>query len=113
MAPNRSGGGSSSREPSQKEKDWARWRSVMAFYPPGMNLEGTTRVARMAATNFNENGATVCQPATITSQDPRDARLFMCFVAAGLVPPASLFFLSVVASFGLHVTHLKIGRAHV
>ena len=78
----------------------------MAFYPPGMNLEGTAKVARMAATEFNENGATVCQPATITPQDPRDARLFMCFVAAGLVPPASLFFLSVVASFGLHVAHL-------
>ena len=75
----------------------------MAFYPPGMNQEGTTKVARMAATEFNENGATLCQPATITPQDPRDARLFMCFVAAGLVPPASLLFLAVVVSFGLHV----------
>ena len=78
----------------------------MAFYPPGMNQEGTAKVARMATTEFNENGATLCQPATITSNDPRDARLFMCFVSAGLVPPASLFFLSVVASFGLHVAHL-------
>ena len=104
MAPKRSGGGSSSRE--QREKDWARWKPIMAFYPPGMTLEGTERVVRMAATEFNENGATVCQPATITPHDPRDARLFMCFVAAGLVPPASLFFLSVVASFGLHVAHL-------
>jgi hypothetical protein len=78
----------------------------MAFYPPGMTLEGTARVARMAATDYNEHGATVCRPATITTNDPRDARLFMCFVAAGLVPPASLFFLSVVASFGLHVAHL-------
>ena len=60
----------------------------------------------MAATDFNEHGATVCQPTTVTSQDPQDARLFMCFVAAGLVPPASLFFLSVVASFGLHIAHL-------
>ena len=60
----------------------------------------------MAATDYNEHGATVCRPATITTNDPRDARLFMCFVAAGLVPPASLFFLSVVASFGLHVAHL-------
>ena len=78
----------------------------MAFYPPGMNQEGTAKVARMAATEFNENGATLCQPATITPQDQRDARLFMCFIAAGLVPPTSLFFLSVVASFGLHVAHL-------
>ena len=30
----------------------------------------------------------------------------MCFIAAGLVLPASLFFLAVVASFGLHVSHL-------
>ena len=95
----------------------------MAFYPPGMNLEGKMRVARIAATSFNENGATACHPGSFTSQGPRDVRLFMCFVAAGLVPPASLFFLSVVASFGLHVAHLHpnalvtlailIGRAHV
>ena len=32
----------------------------MAFYPPGMNLEGTAKVTRMAATEFNENGAIVC-----------------------------------------------------
>ena len=106
MAPKRSGDGSSSREPSQKEKDWARWKPIMAFYPSGMNLEGAMKVARKAAADFNENGVTVCHPASLTTQDPRDARLFMCFVAAGLVPPASLFFLAVVASFGLHVSHL-------
>ena len=66
MAPKRSGCGSSSREPSQKEKDWARWKPIMAFYPPGMNLEGTVKVTRMAATEFNENGPTVCEPATLT-----------------------------------------------
>ena len=60
----------------------------------------------MAATDFNENGATVCRPANFTALEPGDARLFTCFVAAGLVPPVSLFFLAVVASFGLHVSHL-------
>ena len=85
MAPKKSGGAGSSRE--QKEMDWARWKPIMAFYPPGMTLEGTARVARMAATDYNEHGATVCRPATITTNDPRDARLFMCFVAAGWSRP--------------------------
>ena len=103
MAPKKAG---TSRELSKREKDWAEWRPVRAFYPPGMNLEATENVACMAATDFNEGGATVCHPSNLTALQAGDARLFRCFIAAGLVPPASLFFLAVVASFGLHVSHL-------
>ena len=97
---------SSSREPSQREKNRVEWRSVRAFYPPGMNLEATEKAARMAVTDFNEGGATMCHPANFTALQIGDARLFACFIVAGLVLPASLFFLAVVASFGLHVSHL-------
>ena len=60
----------------------------------------------MAATDFNGHGASVCHAAGATGLLTRDVQLFSCFVAAGLVPPASLFFLAVVASFGLHISHL-------
>ena len=78
----------------------------MAFYPPGMDAVGTQKVARMAATDFNEHGASVCHAVGATGLLTLDVQLFSCFVAAGLVLPASLFFLVVVASFGLHVSHL-------
>ena len=78
----------------------------MAFNPPGMDAAGTGRMAHMAATDFNEHGASVCHPDSTTGLTTRDVQLFSCFVAAGLVPPASLFFLAVVASFGLHISHL-------
>ena len=97
---------SSTREPSQREKNLAEWRSVRAFYPPGMNLEGTAKVACMAATDLNEHGAFVCHAAGTTGLLTRDVQLFSYFVMVGLVPPASLFFLAVVASFGLHISHL-------
>ena len=60
----------------------------------------------MAATDFNEHGASVCHAASAIGLLTRDVQLFSCFVAAGLVPHASLFFLAMVASFGLHVAHL-------
>ena len=60
----------------------------------------------MAATYFNEHGASVCHPGSTTGLTTRDVQLFSWFVTAGLVPPASLFFLTVVASFGLHISHL-------
>ena len=78
----------------------------MAFYPPGMDGEGTDRASRMAATYFNEHDASVYHPAGTTGILTRDVQLFSCFIAAGLVPPTSLFFLDVVASFGLHISHL-------
>ena len=78
----------------------------MAFYPPGLDATGTRRVARMAATDFNEHDASVCHAVGATKLLTRDVQLFSCFVAAGLVPPTSLFFLVVVASFGLHSSHL-------
>ena len=60
----------------------------------------------MAATSFNEHGESVCLSAGSIDLGARDAQVFACFVAAGLVPPASLFFLAVVASYGLHSAHL-------
>ena len=94
MAPRRTG---RERERAQKELH-AEWRPLMAFYPPDMDNARTERVARMAATDFNEHGASVCHAAGTTGLLTRDVQLFSCFVAAGLVPPASLFFLAVVAS---------------
>ena len=75
------------------------------MYPPGMNLEATEKAARMAATDFNEGGTTMCHPFNFTALHVEVARLFACFIVAGLVLSASLFFLAVVASFGLHVAH--------
>ena len=78
----------------------------MAFYPPGLDAAGTGRLARMASIDFNEHDAFVCHATGATGLLTCDVQLFSCFVAVGLVPPASIFFLVVVASFGLHVLHL-------
>jgi hypothetical protein len=74
--------------------------------PPGLNGEGADRVALTGATAFNENGHTVCHPASRHGLEARDARIFSCFVVAGLVPPMFLFFHDVLAAYGLHLAHL-------
>ena len=104
MAPKRASG--SGREPSKKEKEQNEMRPTFAFFPPGLNLADTSRLALSAATAWNENGATVCHPASFNSLVPGDAQIFACFVVAGLVPPMSFFFHAVLVAYGLHVTHI-------
>ena len=48
----------------------------------------------------------MCHPASFNALEPGDARIFACFVVAGLVPPMSLFFHAVLAAYGLHVAHI-------
>ena len=104
MAPRRASG--SGREPSAKEKEQNDWRPTFAFFPPGLNAPDTNRLALSAASAWNEHGATVCHPASFNALEPGDARIFACFVVAGLVPPMSLFFHAVLATYGLHVSHI-------
>ena len=91
---------------SQREIEQNQWRPTFAFFPPGMDLEATTRLARSAATAWNEHGATLCRPGSCNDLTPADARIFACFVVAGLIPPMSHFFHAVLAAYGLHVAHI-------
>ena len=47
---------------SKREQDYNNWQPLYAFFRHGLNREGTDKVSRIAATAFNENGATVCFP---------------------------------------------------
>ena len=68
MAPRRTG-----RELERTLKEHhVEWRPLMSFYPPGLDAAGTGRVARMAATDFNEHGASVCHAAGATGLLTRD-----------------------------------------
>ena len=102
MAPKKASG----HEPSKRAKEEAEWRPKHAFFPPGMNEEATARVVRLCATDFNENGATQCFYSGAHGLEPRDAQVFSCFAAVGLVPPMSLFFHAILAAYGLHLAHL-------
>ena len=104
MAPKKPSSGR--REPSAREKEFAELRSSFAFFAPGFTHEETVRLSRVAASDWNEHGATVCNPAAFDQTGVRDARIFSCFIVAGLVPPMSFFFHAVLAAYSLHVAHL-------
>ena len=104
MAPKRASG--NGREPSKKEREHNEWRPTFAFFPPGFDAEETARLTRSAAQAWNEHGVTECRPTSFNDITPRDARIFSCFIVAGLVPPMSLFFHAVLAAYGLHVSHI-------
>ena len=91
---------------SAREKEFTALRPTHAFFPPGLNREATVKLERAAASDWNEHGATVCHPAAFSRLESGDARIFSCFVVAGLVPPMSLFFHAVLAAYTLHVAHL-------
>ena len=56
---------------SKREQNFNDWRLVYAFFRHGLNGEGTDKVARMAATAFNENGATTCLPSGTLDLTPQ------------------------------------------
>jgi hypothetical protein len=55
----------------------------------------------------NERGATILAHASeVVGHGARDARVFFCFLMAGMVSPMSLFLHTVLSTYGMALVHL-------
>ena len=73
-----------------------------------MNEEATDKVRKLMVPE-GQRGASVVTPANFPPATDRLGRivLFTSYVAAGLVPPFSTFFLQILNTFGIQLVHLS------
>ena len=84
---------------STREREWEAWRTTHPFYPPGEDKTGVGKLANVVASKRNEHGPTVLHEAgaPACSLTALDVHVFVCFLAAGKVPPLSAFLVAVLA----------------
>lgn len=111
MAPRKAKPGANKGKGKEKatpvEPPWALHK------PPIINVEGLGKVRHLVGGVHNEWGATRLKVAGALMTDVTEVQTFIAFLAAGLVPPFSTFFLAVLEHFQVHMLHLHPNAALV
>jgi hypothetical protein len=70
-------------------------------------VQGVELFAGYVADGTNERGLTIFAHASeAVGHEARDARVFLCFLVAGMVPPMSRFLHATLSTYGVVLAHL-------
>jgi hypothetical protein len=76
-------------------------------FGPNDGGQGLEQLAGCVADRSNKYGPTILAHAIeVVGHGARDARVFFCFLVAGMVPPMSLFLHAVLSTYGVVLAHL-------